>query len=233
MKIRIVRDSVLLAAAGRPIFSNAARPDLIIFSATAIAADFLATYDLRNGAQPHLAALGNMLCRRLRSVVAPSALQVDSTGIVFQLIVAQCTANGAQRLSVLRVTNFASIQFLAAAEAVEGLRDGVPRCYGNVMAINSIKNDARFVGLRSNPNLARFYAPPRGRANVRPAEAVAFIRAITRVSAAILPMIDSSENHVGADVDVGLLPNRGRFRWLYRDRLGERSALDRQVVAVV
>lgn len=216
LKIRVVRDAVLLAAAGTPTFSTQVKPDDVLYSATDIAAGFLQKYDLRLDVRPRLADLGELLCRRLQAVVPPATLPVDETRIVFQLIVAQCPAE-TQRLSVLRVTNFGGTAYLSAVEPVRGLELGVPLCYGNVNAIDAMKDDARFVRWRADRSLAKFYAPPLGRQNVSAADAVAFIRAITRASSEILPMIDSSRNHVGPDVDVALLPNRGRLRWLFHD----------------
>ena len=100
----------------------------------------------------------------------------------------------------------------------EKLRDSEPMAFGNVKAYLELSDghDRRFDKWRKQRSIRKLLGKHVPANHVSKRDALKFCQQMIRASAEILPLIDTSPNHVGTTMDVALLSSGAGFGWLYR-----------------
>jgi len=94
-----------------------------------------------------------------------------------------------------------------------------PIAFGNTLAYRELSNgnDARFDHWRHDAALRKLMGKPLPANRISKEDALRFCQQIIRASAQMLPLIDRSDDHVGATMDVALIAKTGLI-WTYRDK---------------
>jgi len=223
VKLTSIGRFIVVAGTGFSMFSQSAEhPEIIVYNASSIAAEYLRHRDLSRSVQSHLEPLGRMLISRLQQVLDPQAPPRLPDNSVLQLVLAHIDAVGRQSLHAVRIIYVplrSGGSYFATTQSFADFPSGMPRLFGNTLGLEVLQSgDPRFERWRRDAAIMALHRAPRGSGNVTAQEAVEYVKAITRATAAIIPYVDTSSNHVGSTVDIGILKTHSGFHWLYRDK---------------
>ena len=79
-------------------------------------------------------------------------------------------------------------------------------------------HDKRFDRWRNEKPIKKLLGKHVPAKDVSDLDALKFCQEMIRASAEMLPLIDTSPNHVGHKIDVALISGEKGFRWLFRDK---------------
>jgi hypothetical protein len=233
LKIRTVGRYTTVSAVGQPTFFDRSMPDLPLYDAPTIARDYLASRNLAGLLQQHMEPLAKTLIEKLQDYLRlypPGALEQQENDILFNMIFGHMVeTSGPYEVTVLSIGYRPDIPAPTFPYRTydEALLDARPIIHGNIKAweVLAKTSDPRFAKWRNDPAISRLNGRPRAIASVSAEEGLAYCRAMIRATSEILPLVDTSVNHVGRTVDIGILLKRSGFRWLFRDRGGAATTM--------
>jgi hypothetical protein len=201
------------------------------YDAVEIAEDILSADDLTGALSQYWTPLAMSLTGKFKQYLSsyplsqwPPAMDTLPDNALFQMQVIHYDLRARQmtvsNLVVLYRPQFGNpwVQASIGDYVPEQLRDSEPMAFGNIKAYVELRDghDRRFAKWRKERSIRKLLGKhiPANRVSKR--DALMFCQQMIRASAEVLPLIDTSPNHVGTTMDVALLSSGTGFGWLYR-----------------